>query len=64
MDYISAPRVLQMNVSVKIGDVIEIKRVVTIVEIDNEKKQIKMKWKDKLGKEKVQWITYKMFLML
>ena len=64
MDYISAPRVLQMNVSVKVGDVIEIKRVITVVEIDNEKKQIKMKWKDKLGKEKVQWITYKMFLML
>jgi uncharacterized protein YigE (DUF2233 family) len=64
MDYISAPRVPQMNTSVKVGDVIEIKRVITVVEIDNEKKQIKMKWKDKLGKEKVQWITYKMFLML
>ena len=64
MDYISAPRVSQMNTSVKVGDVIEIKRVITVVEIDNQKKQIKMKWKDKLGKEKVQWITYKMFLML
>ena len=64
MDYISVPRVPQMNTSVKVGDVIEIKRVITVVEIDNEKKQIKMKWKDKLGKEKVQWITYKMFLML
>ena len=53
-----------MNVNVKVGDVIEIKRVITIVEIDNEKKQIKMKWSDKLGKEKLQWITYKMFLML
>ena len=64
MDYISVPRGPQMNTSVKVGDVIEIKRVITVVEIDNEKKQIKMKWKDKLGKEKVQWITYKMFLML
>lgn len=53
-----------MNVNVKVGDVIEIKRVITIVEIDNVKKQIKMKWNDKLGKEKLQWITYKMFLML
>ena len=52
------------SVDIKIGDVIEIKRVITIVEIDNKKKQIKMKWKDKLGKEKIQWITYKMFLML
>ena len=64
MDYISVPRVPQMNTSVKVGDVIEIKRVITVVEIDNEKKQIKMKWKDKLGKENIQWITYKMFLML
>ena len=64
MDYISAPRVPKMNTSVKVGDVIEIKRVITVVEIDNEKKQIKMKWKDKLGKENIQWITYKMFLML
>ena len=54
----------QMNTSVKVGDVIEIKRVITVVEIDNEKKQIKMKWKDKLGKENIQWVTYKMFLML
>ena len=53
-----------MNVNVKVGDIVEIKRVITIVEIDNEKKQIKMKWNDKLGKEKLQWITYKMFLML
>lgn len=53
-----------MNMSIKVGDVIEIKRVITIVEIDNVKKQIKMKWKDKLGREKLQWITYKMFLML
>ena len=64
MDYISVPRVPQMNTSVKVGDVIEIKRVITVVEIDNEKKQIKMKWKDKLGKENIQWVTYKMFLML
>mgnify|MGYP003969779821 CR=1 FL=1 len=57
---------LQMNpnsIRVKVGDIIEIKRVITVVEIDNVKKQIKMRWKDKLGKEKIQWVTYKMFLM-
>jgi uncharacterized protein YigE (DUF2233 family) len=57
---------LEMNphsIEVKVGDVIEIKRVITVMEIDNVKKQIKMKWKDKLGKEKVQWVTYKMFAM-
>ena len=53
-----------MNMSIKVGDIVEIKRVITIVEIDNVKKQIKMKWEDKLGREKLQWITYKMFLML
>lgn len=52
------------SIEVKVGDVVEIKRTITIMEINNEKKQIKMKWKDKLGKEKIQWITYKMFLML
>ena len=45
------------SVDIKVGDVIEIKRVITIVEIYNVKKQIKMKWKDKLGKEKIKWIT-------
>lgn len=53
-----------MNLTVKVGDVIEIKRVITVKEIDNENKQIKIQWKDKLGKEKLQWVTYKMFLML
>jgi len=52
------------SIEVKVGDVVEIKRTITIIEIDNQKKQIKMKWKDKLGREKIQWITYKMFLML
>lgn len=52
------------SIEVKVGDVVEIKRIITIMEIDNQKKQIKMKWNDKLGKEKIQWITYKMFLML
>ena len=53
-----------MNVYVKVGDTIEIKRVITVKEIDNKKEKIKIKWKDKLGNEKVQWVTYKMFLML
>ena len=52
------------SIAVKVGDVVEIKRVITVMEIDNEKKQIKMKWNDKLGKEKIHWVTYKMFLML
>ena len=52
------------SIEVKVGDVVEIKRVITIMEIDNQKEQIKMKCKDKFGKEKIQWITYKMFLML
>lgn len=53
-----------MNLSVKVGDTLEIKRLITVKEIDNEKKQIKIQWKDKLGREKLQWVTYKMFLML
>ena len=48
----------------KVGDVIEIKRVITVVEINDKDKQIKIKWKDKLGNEKIQWVTYKMFLLL
>ena len=52
------------SVNIKVGDVVEIKRIVTIMEIDNKKKQIQIKWKDKLGREKIQWITYKMFLLL
>ena len=45
-------------------DVVEIKRIITVEEINDEDKQIKIKWKDKMGSEKVQWITYKMFYML
>ncbi len=52
------------SIDVKIGDIVEIKRIITVTEIDNQNKQIQIKWKDKLGKEKIQWITYKMFLML
>ena len=49
---------------VKVGDVVEIKRIITVEEINDEDKQIKIKRKDKMGSEKVQWITYKMFYML
>ncbi len=49
---------------VKVGDVIEIKRVITVVEINDKDKQIKIKWNDKMGKEKIIWITYKMFYLL
>ena len=52
------------STTVKVGDVIEVKRVITVQEIDDAKKQIKIRWVDKLGKEKIQWVTYKMFLML
>ncbi len=51
-------------INVKVGDVIEIKRVITVEEINDKDQQIKIKWKDKLGNEKVQWVTYKMFFML
>ena len=51
-------------INVKVGDVIEIKRVITVEEINDKDKQIKIKWKDKLGNEKVQWVTYKMFYVL
>ena len=53
-----------MITSVKVGDVIEIKRTITVKEIDNENKQIQIYWKDKMGKENLQWVTYNMFLML
>ena len=53
-----------MKIDVKVGDIIEIKRIITVVEINNIDKQIKIKWNDKLGKEKIQWVTYKMFLSL
>jgi hypothetical protein len=49
---------------VKVGDIIEIKRVITVEEINHKDQQIKIKWKDKMGTEKVQWVTYKMFYML
>lgn len=51
-------------INVKKGDVIEIKRVITVEEINDKDQQIKIKWKDKLGNEKIQWVTYKMFFML
>jgi len=51
-------------INVKVGDVIEIKRVITVEEINDRDQQIKIKWKDKLGNEKIQWVTYKMFFML
>jgi|TARA_B110000008_G_C16786267_1_gene490787 hypothetical protein len=51
-------------INVKVGDVIEIKRVITVEEINDKDQQIKIKWKDKMGTEKVQWVTYKMFFML
>jgi hypothetical protein len=51
-------------INVKVGDVIEIKRVITVEEINDKDQQIKIKWKDKLGNEKIQWVTYKMFFML
>lgn len=49
---------------VHIGDVIEIKRVITVVDINREEKQIKITWKDKVGKQREQWVTYKMFKLL
>lgn len=53
-----------MKINVKVGDIIEIKRVITVMEINDKDKQIKITWKDKLGKQKIQWVTYKMFLLL
>ena len=53
-----------IHMEVKVGDEIEIKRVITVVEINDKDKQIKIKWKDKLGKQKEQWVTYKMFYLL
>ena len=53
-----------IHMEVKVGDEIEIKRVITVVEINDKEKQIKIKWKDKLGKQKEQWVTYKMFYLL
>ena len=52
------------TMEVHIGDVIEIKRVITVVDINREEKQIKITWKDKVGKQREQWVTYKMFKLL
>lgn len=53
-----------MFTDLKVGYVKEIKRTITITEINNEEKQIKIKWTDKFGAVKEQWVTYKMFLTL
>lgn len=50
--------------NIREGQVIEIKRIITVVKINDKDKQIQIKWNDKLGNEKLQWITYKMFLLL
>jgi len=51
-------------VEIRIGQVIEIKRTIKVVEIDNEKKMIKITWQDKTGSDKEVWITYKKFVLL
>ena len=53
-----------MFTDIKIGDTREIKRIITITEIDNKQEKIKIKWKDKLGQEREQWLTCRMFLTL
>lgn len=64
MAAINIPGFPSNMLSVKVGDQIEIKRVITVEDINDKDKQIKIKWKDKLGNDKVQWVTYKMFYML
>jgi len=49
---------------ITIGDTIEIKRTITVKEINNDERQIKIGWKDKFGNYKEQWVTYNMFLSL
>lgn len=53
-----------MFTDISVGDVIEIKRTITVTAINDAEKQIKISWKDKFGTLKEQWITYKMFLSL
>jgi hypothetical protein len=53
-----------MFTDIKVGDVKKITRTITITEINNEEKQVKIKWTDKFGHIKEQWVTYKMFLTL
>ena len=53
-----------MFTDIKVGDVIEVKRIIRVVEINDGEKQIKIEWKDKFGHEKQQWVTYNMFLSL
>ena len=48
----------------KVGDVLEIKRVITVTEINHKEKQIKITWKDKVGKQREQWVTFNMFKLL
>ena len=53
-----------MFTDIQVGDEIEIKRTIRVIEINNSDKQIKIEWKDKFGHLKQQWVTYKMFLSL
>ena len=49
---------------ITVGDVVEIKRVITVKEINKSDEQIKIGWHDKFGHYKEQWVTFKMFLSL
>lgn len=49
---------------ITVGDVVEIKRVITVKEINKPDEQIKIGWHDKFGHYKEQWVTFKMFLSL
>lgn len=49
--------------TIKVGDKKVISRTIEVIEIDHEKKQIKMKWADKFGKVREQWVTYNMYHM-
>lgn len=49
---------------ITVGDVVEIKRVITVKEINKPDEQIKIGWHDKFGNYKEQWVTFKMFLSL
>jgi hypothetical protein len=53
-----------MFTDISVGDVIEVKRVITVVEINPDGERIKIKWDDKFGNGKEMWITYKMFMCM
>ena len=53
-----------MFTDISVGDVIEVKRVITVVEINPDGEQIKIKWDDKFGNKKELWVTYKMFMSM